>query len=304
MENATGKWRKWVKYVWNRTQTRGRRKQRERERERRTGKFFVWLPRDSFKKICQPFSTDKSGQHVIAVWEKEGNEEGKGEGGERLMQFAAEHEKGCVPATLTHCTGVHRTWMAAPASAPAPAPAPVGVESASLCLRCLECESSISAICHINTNQHTNTDTHTCKQKHMSIHISLRICLCEVWHSCNACPLSCSWMRWHLALANCQLPTSSCHLPLATCCRAQKQLHTNCWASHSSNSRIKGHSDSEREGMSRSTSALQVFIAKCNCVICNPRRVTTMRRWGPVRWQLQVDETYLPQNVAPSATAI
>lgn len=79
MENATGKWRKWVKYVWNRTQTRGRRKQRERER--RTGKFFVWLPRDSFKKICQPFSTDKSGQHVIAVWEKEGNEEGKGEGG-------------------------------------------------------------------------------------------------------------------------------------------------------------------------------------------------------------------------------
>lgn len=63
------------------------------------------------------------------------------------MHFAAEHEKGCVPATLNHCT-LRKALKDEKDNS---------YDSATLCLRCLECDSSISAICHINTNQHTHT---------------------------------------------------------------------------------------------------------------------------------------------------
>lgn len=67
MENATGKWENGLNMCEiERKREPAESNERDKERERGTGKFFVWLPRDSFKKICQPFSTDKSGQHVIA----------------------------------------------------------------------------------------------------------------------------------------------------------------------------------------------------------------------------------------------
>lgn len=220
-----GKMGKWVKYVWNRRPTSEGRRKREREigGVGRQGNSLYGFLAIHLKNLSTLFNWQKRATCDRRHRERnEGRGRERGERVERLMQFAAEHEKGCVPATLTHCTGAHRTRI----TAPAPAPAPVGVDSASFCLRCLECDSSISAICHINTNQHTHTYTY--KQKHMSIHISLRICLCGVWYSCNACPLSCSWMRWHLALANCQLLPATCHLPPAAAAIAAARHTNNC----------------------------------------------------------------------------